>query len=196
LDLPADPSNQAQTQFTSGKLIFRPSCTFESSNQPEYIVLHATGGNTLEGAVATLRKEGGASIHYVIDRDGTVVQMLPESLAAHHVTCQSDTCLSTKSIGIELVNQGHVNPDVFKGLIYKDPLRAFNYPYWEDYPLAQRRALRILVQDVTARWGIPLDQEHVLGHFQLNPKTDPGPALNLWWDRPGDLLSPIFDTAE
>lgn len=196
LDLPAEPGQAALTSFTGGRVTFRPSCTFETGNQPEYVILHSTGGNTLEGAVATLRKEGGASIHYVIDRNGTVVQMLPESLMAHHVTCQSDTCLTAKSIGIELVNLGHVNPEAFKGLIYEDPLRAFNYPYWEDYPPEQRQALNNLVQEITARWGIPLDQEHVMGHFQLNHKTDPGPALNLWWDRPGDLLSPIFSKSE
>lgn len=196
LDLPADPNSDVQAQFTGGKVAFRLSCTFELGNQPEHIILHATGGNTLEGAVATLRKEGGASIHYVIDRDGTVVQMLPESLAAHHITCQSDACLPTKSIGIELVNLGHVNPEAFSGLVYEDQLRAFNYPFWEDYPPAQRQALKILVRDIAARWGIPLDQEHVLGHFQLNHKTDPGPALNLWWDRPGDLLPPIFSKNE
>jgi N-acetyl-anhydromuramyl-L-alanine amidase AmpD len=119
--------------------------------------------------------------------------MLPETLAAFHATCQSDACLPTKSIGIELVNLGHVNPEAFNGPVYEDPLRSFNYPYWEDYPPSQRHALKILVEDITARWGIPLDQEHALGHFQLNHKTDPGPALNLWWDRPGDLMPPLFD---
>lgn len=196
LALPAEPGQAAQASFVGGKVTFRPSCTFELGNQPEYIILHSTGGSTLEGAVATLRKEGGASIHYIIDRDGTVVQMLPESLGAYHVACQLEACLPTKSIGIELVNRGHVNPDAFNGLIYKDPLRAFNYPYWEGYSPEQRQALKILGEDISARWGIPLDQEHVLGHFQLNHKTDPGPALNLWWDRPGDLLPPIFTKKE
>lgn len=196
LELPAEPGQVAQACFVGGKVTFRPSCTFEPGNQAEYIIIHSTGGSTLEGAVATLRKEGGASIHYIIDRDGTVVQMLPESLGAYHVASQLEACLPNKSIGIELVNRGHVNPDAFQGLIYEDPLRAFNYPYWEDYQEEQRQALKILVEDISARWGIPLDQEHVLGHFQLNHKTDPGPALNLWWDRPGDLLPPIFTNNE
>lgn len=193
LDLAVDPLLTVQASLTGGKVTFRPGCTFEPGNQPEYIILHSTAGRTLEGAVATLRKPGGPSIHYIIDRDGSVVQMLPESLGAIHVACQQEACLPTRSIGIELVNRGHISPELFTGLIYEDPLRAFNYSYWEDYPPEQRQALKILVEDIADRWNIPQDKEHVLGHFQLNHKTDPGPALNLWWVRPGDLLPPIFE---
>jgi hypothetical protein len=82
LDLPAEPGQVAQVSFVGGNVAFRPSGTFESGNQPEYIIVHSTGGSTLKGAVATMRKEGGTSIQYIIDRDGTVVQMLPEQRQA------------------------------------------------------------------------------------------------------------------
>jgi len=195
LDLPADPGPSVQASFTGGRVTYRPTCTYDPGNRPQVVVLHFTGGNTLEGAVAALRKIGGPSIHYVIDRDGRVVQMLPESLAAYHITCQADACLSNRSIGIELVNLGRVDPQVFTGPVYEDPLRAFNYPYWEEYPPAQRQALEILVRDISARWGIPLDSRHVLGHYQVNAKSDPGPALNLFWERPGDGLLALFGEA-
>jgi hypothetical protein len=52
--------------------------------------------------------------------------------------------------------------------------------------------LRILVEDIQRRWGIPLDM--VIGHSRVQvSKIDPGPALNLTWRRYGDPpRDPIF----
>ncbi|HEY5118410.1 MAG TPA: N-acetylmuramoyl-L-alanine amidase, partial [Anaerolineales bacterium] len=97
-----------------------------------------------------------------------------------------------QSVGIELVNDGQlVDTTAYKGLIYEDYLTSFGYRYWEDYPDAQIQALVLLVNDIRARWGIPLDL--VVGHYRINYKTDPGPALNISWYRTGNPPSaPIF----
>ena len=58
--------------------------------------------------------------------------------------------------------------------------------------MEQIEALRVLIYDIMARWDIPL--ANVIGHsrIQLN-KNDPGPALNLTWERYGDPpREPIF----
>ncbi|NDF39695.1 MAG: N-acetylmuramoyl-L-alanine amidase, partial [Proteobacteria bacterium] len=48
------------------------------------IVLHSTEGS-LEGALRTFAMQGGVSAHYAIDRDGTVVGIVPEGDVAFHV---------------------------------------------------------------------------------------------------------------
>jgi hypothetical protein len=60
--------------------------------------------------------------------------------------------------------------------------------------------LRLLVIDIMQRWDIPL--ERVLGHYQIQVnKIDPGPALNLTWDRSGEpwreaIFGPDFSLPE
>ena len=80
-----------------------------------------------------------------------------------------------KSIGIELVNLGHVNPEFFDGDIYEDFNVSFGYRYWEKYSDEQLNSLEILVEDIRTRWEIL--PEMVIGHSRVNNNTDPGPAI-------------------
>lgn len=189
-----------------------PACNFHPWNQPRYIVLHNTEGE-LQAALARFREPGGVSAHYLVARDGTVIQVLPESLGAYHASCGGDPsgCLPgcpacknpagyfcepyLQSIGIELVNLGAVDERLFgRELLYEDYRMAFGYRWWQDYPEAQRQALKSLVEGIARRWRIPLDPGRVFGHERINHKTDPGPALALFWPRygfpPGQPLWP------
>ncbi|MFC2028443.1 N-acetylmuramoyl-L-alanine amidase [Chloroflexota bacterium] len=185
-----------------------PSCNYRSENTPRAIILHGTRG-PLTGAITTFQSKDNTSAHYIIDRDGSVIQLLPESLGAYHVSCYGSrvNCVAscpicddangkfvepaTQSIGIELVNGGTVNdPDTFDGPVYEDYSMAFGYRYWDDYPEAQIKSLILLVNDIRDRWNIPL--EMVMGHYRINTNTDPGPALNLFWDRYGDPFRPAI----
>jgi N-acetyl-anhydromuramyl-L-alanine amidase AmpD/peptidoglycan/xylan/chitin deacetylase (PgdA/CDA1 family) len=216
---PTDVSLKAQADLEN-PVIIKPTCHFAQPIIPEAVVLHFTEGSYTASVHEFRESELEASIHYLIDRDGTITQMVPEYFGAHHVTCYGNRALCTpscpicedesgaltepwtRSIGIELINAGRLrgeygdfkNPDgtPFEGLVYEDYLASFSYRYWEDYPLEQIEALRILVYDIMARWDIPLSM--VIGHsrVQLN-KNDPGPALNLTWSRYGDPpRDPIF----
>ena len=187
------------------------SCNMQPNNHPEAIVVHFTAGELIS-SIYGFRSPNGTSAHYIIDRDGTVVQMVPEAFSAFHVSCTGyrANCLPscpicddsqgrmtepyTRSIGIELVNKGHVPSLDSAPLVYEDYLRSFNYPYWEDFTQAQIDSLKVLVEDITQRWNIPLDEQHVFGHYRVNQKVDPGPALNLFWARSGNPpRPPIFD---
>ena len=173
-------------------------------------MIHYTVGD-LNASLYGFRQANGTSSHYLIDRDGKVVQMVPERLAALHVSCTNSraTCVAscpicddskgnltepyTRSIGIELVNRGHLpSGTTAPGGVYEDYLRSFTYPYWEDYPPAQIEALKVLVEDISERWNIPIDDQHVLGHYRINQKVDPGPALNLFWSRSGNPSRPAI----
>jgi len=200
LVFPSDLSQATLAQLPAPMRIVA-SCNIRPINQPRAIVLHFTRGPLLS-AIVTFQKLNNTSIHYIIDRDGTVVQLVPEALGAFHVSCYGtrSNCVAscpicedangkfvepaTQSIGIELVNQGQVLPESFKGPIYEDYQMAFNYRYWEDYPEAQIKSLILLVNDIRQRWNIPMDM--VIGHYRINNNTDPGPALNLFWDRYGN----------
>lgn len=192
------PDTQAQLP---APVVLKPSCNVRPKNEPRAIILHFTRG-PLAGAIDTFQKDENTSAHYIIDRDGSVYQVVPEELGAYHVSCYGlrSNCVpscpicedatgkfvepATQSIGIELVNQGQVIPDSFKGFIYEDYSMSFNYRYWEDYPEAQIKSLVLLVNDIRKRWNIPLDM--VMGHYRINTNSDPGPALNLFWDRYGN----------
>lgn len=195
----SDVSANAQEQLSDDVRIV-PSCNFALENEPRAIVLHYTEGS-LEATISTFQQPYNSSAHYVIDRDGRVYQLIPERFAAFHVTCYGNRNLCipscpicsdqsgnfieprTQSIGIELVNQGHIDPRYFKGEIYEDYSNAFGYRFWEDYTMAQIESLKILTEDITARWEIP--NSMIIGHSRINNNVDPGPALNIFWQRYG-----------
>jgi N-acetyl-anhydromuramyl-L-alanine amidase AmpD len=203
---PSDISKEAQEKLPN-RVAIRPSCNYGLQNQPRAIVLHYTEG-PLDATISTFQQPHNSSAHYVIDRDGKVYQIVPERFAAFHVNCYGNRNLCipscpvcdnsngnfveprTQSIGIELVNLGHVDPRFYIGNssesnngIFEDYNDSFGYRFWEDYPQAQIHSLQILVEDIRARWNIPLNM--VMGHSRINNNADPGPALNLFWFRYG-----------
>jgi len=182
-----------------------PSCNLAGENTPRAVVLHYTRGSLI-GTVSRFQSPNEASAHYVVDRDGTVYQMIPERYSAYHASCRGERsyCQAacpicedeqghflepySQSIGIEIVNWGPVgDPAAFTEYpLYEDYNQAYGYRYWEDYSPEQVAAVKALVEDICARWNIPLDPAHVFGHARVNKKADPGPALNLFWDRYGE----------
>ena len=199
LTFTSDVSENAQEQLSEDVRIV-PSCNFALENEPRAIVLHYTEGS-LEATISTFQKPHNSSAHYVIDRDGKVYQIIPERFAAFHVNCYGNPNLCipscpicsdqrgnfveprTQSIGIELVNQGHIDPRYFTGNIYEDYFNSFGYRFWEDYSMVQIQSLKILVEDIQTRWNI--QSRMVMGHSRINNNVDPGPALNLFWNRYG-----------
>ncbi len=209
--VPVQASNNVQTYLDAcrknGRATFTPdyagaqvipSCNHGGENHPLAVVVHATEGE-LAGTLAHFQDGGSrVSAHYVVDRDGTVYQLVPERLVAYHVACGVEGCVSScpaflcgdgkpeaHTVGIELVNRGKV-PQEWSGAVYEDYGMAFGWRWWEEYPQAQREALKRLVEDIAVRWGIAVDPDHVLGHYRVQGKRDPGPALNLFWERNGN----------
>jgi N-acetyl-anhydromuramyl-L-alanine amidase AmpD len=133
------------------------------------IVIHATDGGTLGGNIWWL--SGGhshASAHYVISRDGSIVQLVHLSDIAWHAGNWKVNC---HSVGIEHVGETY------------DP---------NGFTAAQYRSSARLVAWLVRRYGIPVDRRHIIGHSQVpDPKdpallggsahhTDPGPHWR--WD--------------
>lgn len=160
---------------------------------PDTIVIHYTAGSTMESAVDTLKDpDVRASAHVVVDKDGSMTQMVPFDHVAWHAgqsAYKDRNGMNRFSIGIEMVNagrldkSGHVWRSWF-GRIYpeEEVVRARhrneNEPtYWERYTPEQIDAVIQLCKSLKKTYQI----QHILGHEEISPgrKIDPGPAFPL-----------------
>jgi N-acetylmuramoyl-L-alanine amidase len=139
-----------------------PSPNVEPRNRgrtPTILLMHYTGLASVDKALDVLsRPDCKVSCHYVIDEDGTIIQMVAEEMRAWHAGVSfwtGETDINSASIGIEIQNPGHQ-------LGYRD------------FPEAQMRAVTSLSRDIVARHGIR--PERVLAHSDVAPgrKIDPG----------------------
>lgn len=167
--------------------------SWEQLYPPEYVVIHFCSAvvnhrddpYNMEYVRQTFI-DADVSIHYIIDRDGTVYCYVPEDRTAWHAgkgQWKNDEKYTNKmnlySIGIELVAIGsqadmslYLSKKEYKGLD-KELLGFTDEQY---------TALKALVEDVCVRNNIPMDREHVIGHEEFNPdKNDPGELFD--WSR-------------
>lgn len=137
-----------------------PSPNFDARRgPPDMLVLHYTGMQTAEVAIARLcDPEAKVSAHYVVDEDGSIAKLVAEERRAWHAgrgVWLGETDCNAASIGIEIVNPGH----------------EFGYRAFLE---AQVTALIALISDIRSRWSIP--DNRIIAHSDLAPdrKTDPG----------------------
>ena len=78
---------------------------------PDMIVLHYTGMQTGEAALARLRDPAAkVSAHYLVEEDGRVFALVPEERRAWHAGksfWKGESDINGRSIGVEIVNPGH-----------------------------------------------------------------------------------------
>lgn len=92
---------EAAHEIVAPHVVWRPSNKFSSRNGTaiDRIVMHYTTTATAEQAIITLTiGDRVASAHYVIDRDGTIYQLVDTSKKAWHAPA-----VNSRSIGIEHV---------------------------------------------------------------------------------------------
>ncbi len=158
----------------------------------ELVMLHFTSAVMISpedpfdmAAVRSIFEENRISIHYIIDRDGTVYCYVPESRMAWHAGKGSylderyTDRMNHYSIGIELLAIGSAEDmELYMTQAQYDALDE----RWIGFTDAQYDALRTLVADICQRNEIPMDRTHILGHQDYNPeKNDPGQLFD--WDR-------------
>lgn len=155
-----------------------------NERKPDFVILHHTSDDTVEQALRSLAnplKE--VSAHYLIARDGRIIQLVDERARAWHAgesKWGADTDINSASLGIELDNNGH-----------------------EPFPEVQIAALLRLLADIEARYHIPA--ANFLGHADVAPgrKTDPSRyfpwstlaqhGFGLWCDPPFAQPPQAFD---
>lgn len=115
------------------------------------IVIHATEGGSLIGNVSWLAGDTSeASAHYVVSRDGEIVQVVPLHDVAWH---SGNRSVNLHSIGIEHVGDTQ-DPAGFTRAEYVSSAR--------------------LVAWLVRRYGIPVDRRHIIGHAQVPDPYHPG----------------------
>ena len=142
------------------ELIEAPSPNFDARKAPpDMAVLHYTGMQTGEAALARLRDpEAKVSSHYLVEEDGRVFALVPEERRAWHAGIsfwRGERDCNGASVGIEIVNPGH----------------EFGY---RPFPDAQIASVIELLDGIRSRWTIP--DERIVGHSDVAPerKIDPG----------------------
>ena len=148
-------------------LIEAPSPNFDPRTvTPSMLVLHYTGMQTGEEAIARLRDpEARVSSHYVVEEDGRVFRLVPEERRAWHAGAsywRGRRNVNGDSIGIEIVNPGH-----------EWGYRAF--------PEAQVAAVIALTADIRSRWEI--EDRDIVGHADVAPGRTDDPGELFPWKR-------------
>jgi N-acetylmuramoyl-L-alanine amidase len=169
-----------------------PSPNFDARTAPpDILVLHYTGMQTGEAALARLRDpEAKVSSHYMVEEDGRIFRLVAEERRAWHAGVsfwKGQRNINGVSIGVEIVNPGH----------------EFGY---RPYPEAQIAAVTALVADIRTRWTI--DDGHIVGHSDVAPdrKDDPGELFpwkrlaeaghGLWAEAPAAPGAPLGEGEE
>ncbi|WP_102264516.1 N-acetylmuramoyl-L-alanine amidase [Mesobacillus jeotgali] len=175
---------------------FMPDMNFvPRSNVSTHVVLHfiSNAANNPENPYEyeDIRKifiDYDVSPHYMIDREGKIYFLMPESRAARHsgkgelsAFSEYKDHLNKYSIGIELLAVG--TEAEMKSMMSADHYKKIPREHI-GYTEEQYKALNLLLEDILARnKEIKRDRIHIIGHDEYAPerKTDPGSLFD--WDR-------------
>ncbi len=144
-------------------------CSYESANRPtdypvQFIAIHDIEGTVQDALDVFQNINNGVSIHYIVDTDGTVYQLVHDQDITYHV---GNYWYNQRAIGIE-----HA---------------GFDATGFQWYNAAEYLASAKLVSYLLKKYNIPLDHDHVVSHGTVpspTPQTapnhvDPGPYW-LW----------------
>jgi N-acetylmuramoyl-L-alanine amidase len=170
--------------------------------EPKFLVMHYTAGGDGEESAKYLHKphKPASSAHFVIDRDGSVIQISDTNRVTWHAGksfWRGVSGLNGHAIGLEIANYGYWRTGIkpatqaqaeSAGWLKARHKNGGGELLWEPYPEAQMAA----VEELTA-WILtthPTIRE-IVGHDDISPgrKSDPGPAFPM--ERFQDLLHPM-----
>ena len=144
-----------------------------------YVIFHYTGMVSEKKAIERLANKGSkVSCHYFIQRNGTIINMVPDKFVAWHagLSCwKNHKNLNDRSIGIEIQNSGLANKN-------------------EGFSIKQIKSLLILSKILQKKYKIK--SKNFLGHSDISPsrKKDPGKKfpwkylakykIGIWYNLP------------
>lgn len=130
--------------------------------KPNFVIIHHTSQNSTAQTIRTFQlPHTKVSSHYVIGKDGQVVQMLNDYDRGWHAGKSkwgAITDMNSVSIGIELDNNG------------RDP-----------FPEAQIQALLVVLDTLKTRYSIP--QLNFIGHGDIAPGRKNDPSVLFPWKK-------------
>lgn len=153
--------------------------------KPNFVIMHHTAQTSTEQTINTFLVKGRTEVssHYIVGKDGVVVQMVNDYLRANHAGIGkwgNVSDLNSSSIGIELDNNG------------------IDQPFTE----IQIKSLLVLLDVLKKRYNIPA--ANFIGHADIAPgrKNDPRnfpwkvlamKGFGLWYDDVLNLPPDDFD---
>lgn len=181
-----------------------------------FLIMHYTAGASFDSTVARFKDPAAkVSAHFVIGRQGQLVQMVPLDRPAWHAGADSAwkgpdgtryEHMNFYSLGIEIDNYGPLTKvgsrfrtwfgrDVSaEEVVEVDPLlpSSSNIRYWHAFSAIQLQ----LAIDVARTLVTGFDLDDIIGHSDVCPgrKQDPGPAFPI--DRIRASLAPRDDVEE
>ncbi len=127
--------------------------------RPNFLIIHHTAQDSTAQTLKTFTlPRTQVSAHYVIGRDGVVIQMVNDYLRAQHAGVSkwgNSTDLNSSSLGIELDNNG-----------------------FEPYSDRQIESLCTLLAALKKRYSIPT--ANFIGHADIAPTRKPDPSNFPW----------------
>ncbi|MBV2353394.1 N-acetylmuramoyl-L-alanine amidase [Streptomyces sp. J2-1] len=163
------PRVAGAVDFRGARWVAASPANYRRADRPDdyrvdRVVVHVTQGGYASAVKVFQDPAHGAAAHYVVDAGGAVTQLVRELDVAFHAGNRS---FNERSVGIEHV--GFVE-------------RASSFT-----PAMYASSAR-LTATVCARYGIPVDREHIIGHVEVpgTDHTDPGPHWD--WDRYLELV--------
>jgi N-acetylmuramoyl-L-alanine amidase len=152
------PENQRIDSLGEGLQSFIGTVNF-GIRKPNFVIIHHTAQSSMDETIKTFTlTKTQVSAHYVVSRDGKVVQMVNDYLRANHAGVGrwgNDTDLNSSSIGIELDNNGN-----------------------EPFSDAQINSLCCLLATLKKKYNIPT--ANFIGHADIAPKRKPDPNKFPW----------------
>lgn len=142
------------TSFDCNVVTGNDPCTYDSADRPNdlainFVSIHDIEGTAQDGLNVFQDINSGVSIHYIVDTDGTVYQILHEKDIAFHI---GNFWYNQHAVGIE-----HA---------------GFDATGFQWYNAAQYLGSAKLVAYLLQKYRLPLDHDHVMAHG-----TTPSPAL-------------------
>jgi N-acetyl-anhydromuramyl-L-alanine amidase AmpD len=129
--------------------------------KPDTIVIHISAGSLTSMTNWFSTPGSQASAHYGIGKDGTILQYVEEDKKAW-----SNGNIKNPSAKAVLSRPG-INPNLYT-LSIENEGQDLQYA-----PQVQIDTLCALIKDIAGRWNIPLDREHIIGHFEIDAVNRP-----------------------
>ncbi|MEU5296877.1 N-acetylmuramoyl-L-alanine amidase [Streptomyces umbrinus] len=155
------PRTEGEVDFRGARWVAASSSNWRMADRPDdfgidRVIIHVTQGSYASAVKVFQNPAHGAATHYIVRQDGRVTQMIRELDVAFHA---GNRDFNERSVGIE--HEGFVDrPKDFTDAMYEASAR--------------------LTARICARYDIPVDRKHIIGHVEVpgTDHTDPGPH----WD--------------
>lgn len=174
-------------QIKNGRLVgakFVAANAFGGALKPTLIILHDTAGRLDKGSSVNwfASKQCKTSAHVVVERDGSITQMVPFNRRAWHAgqsEWQGKKLCNSFSIGIEIVNPGKCGHDG-RAWFHKKSESGYSLDdlshvktkehgdgFWMPYTPEQVKAVKDLCRALVAEYP---DVNDIATHWQVSPK--------------------------